>query len=60
MSAKTKMQLFMGVVALVTVLALIQGLMAEGSGRTVPLVVAALGALSLVMWGMALRGSRRG
>ncbi|GGY61841.1 hypothetical protein [Streptomyces omiyaensis] len=59
MSPKTKIQLFMMVTVAATVLALAQGLMMEGPGRVVPLVLGGLGILSLVMWGVALRTSRR-
>ncbi|MDT0570309.1 hypothetical protein RM704_23015 [Streptomyces sp. DSM 3412] len=50
MSNKVKMSIFLSVVAVVTVLALLQGLTAEGSNKAPPLIVAALGGASLVMW----------
>ncbi|MFD5764208.1 hypothetical protein ACFWIN_00065 [Streptomyces sp. NPDC127049] len=59
-SPKTKIQLFLWVTVVATVLALVQGLTAEGPGRIVPLVLAGLGALSLGMWGLALCTGRRG
>ncbi|WP_028812800.1 hypothetical protein [Streptomyces flavidovirens] len=58
MSNKSKMNLFMSVVAVVTVLALAQGIMAEGSGKTLPLILGGLGAVSLAMWAMALHSTK--
>ncbi|MFC9730194.1 hypothetical protein [Streptomyces roseolus] len=60
MSPKTKIQLFLVVTVVATVLALFQGLTIEGPGRIVPLALGGLGILSLAMWGVALRPGRRG
>ncbi|MFI2636552.1 hypothetical protein ACH5A2_40260 [Streptomyces collinus] len=57
MSNKVKMSIFLSVVAVVTVLALLQGLTAEGSNKALPLLVAALGVASL---GMDHRGPQQG
>ncbi|NEC48215.1 hypothetical protein G3I18_06450 [Actinospica acidiphila] len=59
MSNKVKMGIFLSVVAVVTVLALLQGLMAEGSDRAIPLVLAALGAAALGMWTVGVRSDSR-
>jgi hypothetical protein len=59
MSKKVKMSIFLSVVAVVTVLALLQGLTAEGSNKALPLIVAALGVASLVMWTIGVRGKAR-
>ncbi|MEE1758897.1 hypothetical protein [Streptomyces sp. SP18BB07] len=53
------MSIFLSVVAVVTVLAVLQGLTAEGSNKALPLIVAALGAASLVMWTIGVRNKPR-
>ena len=58
-SDKVKMIAFFSIVATVTILALLQGAMAEGSKKVVPLIVAALGAASLMMWTIGVRGRAR-
>lgn len=59
MSNKAKMSVFLSVVAVVTVLALLQGLTAEGSNKALPLILAALGAASLGMWAIGVRSKAR-
>lgn len=46
-------------VAVATVIATIQGIAAEGSKKTVPLILAALGGASLIMWSIGVRGKAR-
>ncbi|MER7898894.1 hypothetical protein ABTX62_22975 [Streptomyces sp. NPDC096046] len=59
MSNKVKMSIFLSVVAVVTLLALLQGLMAEGSNKALPLIVAALGVASLGMWTIGVRSKAK-
>jgi hypothetical protein len=42
-----------------TAIAMIQGIAAEGSKKTVPLILAALGVASLIMWTIGVRGKAR-
>ncbi|MEU5756835.1 hypothetical protein [Streptomyces sp. NPDC047829] len=57
MSDATKIRAFMIAVTVVTFLVLLQGFMADGSKRVIPLIFGALGAASLAMWAYALRSS---
>ncbi|MFG2807382.1 hypothetical protein ACLQ2D_24685 [Streptomyces sp. DT199] len=59
MSDKVKMSIFLSGVAIVTVLALPQGLTAEGSSKALPLIVAALGLASLGLWTIGVRSRAR-
>ncbi|MFD8223681.1 hypothetical protein ACFV16_05850 [Streptomyces massasporeus] len=59
MSDRIRMSLFLSVVAVVTVLALLQGLATEGTRRVLLLPVAALGVASLVMWMIGVRSKAR-
>ncbi|MEU0422667.1 hypothetical protein ABZ235_03480 [Streptomyces canus] len=54
MSNKAKMRIFMSIVAVVTVLALLQGFMADGSRKVIPFILGAMGAASLMMWTYAI------
>jgi predicted neutral ceramidase superfamily lipid hydrolase len=59
MSDRIRMSLFLAVVAVVTVLALLQGLAAEGTQRVLLLTLAALGVASLLMWTIGVRSKAR-
>ncbi|MGW8723678.1 hypothetical protein ACWGNR_30785 [Streptomyces althioticus] len=59
MSNKAKVIVFLSVVAVVTVLALLQGLTAEGSDKAIPLILAALGLAALGMWTIGVRSKAR-
>ena len=58
MSNKAKMRIFMSIVAVVTVLALLQGFMADGSKKVIPPILGAMGAASLLMWAYALHSDK--
>ncbi|MFD8230448.1 hypothetical protein ACFV20_00905 [Streptomyces sp. NPDC059696] len=53
------MSIFLSVVAVVTALALLQGLTTEGTKKALPLILAALGVASLVMWMIGVRSKTR-
>lgn len=53
------MSIFLSVVAVVTVLALLQGLAAEGTQRVLLLTLTALGVASLLMWTIGVRSKAR-
>jgi predicted neutral ceramidase superfamily lipid hydrolase len=59
MSDRIRMSIFLAVVAVVTVLALLQGLAAEGTQRVLLLTLAALGVASLLMWTIGVRSKAR-
>ncbi|WP_143661929.1 hypothetical protein [Streptomyces glaucescens] len=59
MSNKAKMTIFLSLVVVATAIAMIQGIAAEGSKKTVPLILAALGVASLIMWTIGVRGKAR-
>ncbi|OXS33593.1 hypothetical protein [Streptomyces sp. XY006] len=59
MSDRIRMSIFLAVVAVVTVLALLQGLAAEGTQRVLLLTLAALGVASLLLWTTGVRSKAR-
>ncbi|MFE8960657.1 hypothetical protein ACIP17_15860 [Streptomyces iakyrus] len=59
MSDRIRMSIFLSVIAVVTVLALLQGLAAEGTQRVLLLTLAALGVASLLMWTIGVRSKDR-
>ncbi|GAA2239965.1 MULTISPECIES: hypothetical protein [Streptomyces] len=59
MSDRIRMSIFLSVVAVVTVLALLQGLAAEGTQRVLLLTLTALGVASLLMWTIGVRSKAR-
>ncbi|GAA2528930.1 hypothetical protein GCM10010423_24650 [Streptomyces levis] len=59
MSDRIRMSIFLAVVAVVTVLALLQGLAAEGTQRVLLLTLAALGVASLLLWTIGVRSKAR-
>jgi hypothetical protein len=59
MSDRIRMSIFLSVVAVVTVLALLQGLAAEGTQRVLLLTLATLGVASLLMWTNGVRSKAR-
>ncbi|MER8222452.1 hypothetical protein ABTZ58_18050 [Streptomyces sp. NPDC094143] len=59
MSDRIRMSIFLSVVAVVTVLALLQGLATEGTQRVLLLTLAALGVASLLMWTIGVRRKAR-
>ncbi|MFF9027808.1 hypothetical protein [Streptomyces iakyrus] len=59
MSDRIRMSIFLSVVAVVTALALLQGLTTEETKKALPLILAALGVASLVMWMIGVRSKAR-
>ncbi|MEV4785645.1 hypothetical protein [Streptomyces tuirus] len=59
MSDRIRMSIFLSVVVVVTALALLQGLTTEGTKKALPLILAALGVASLVMWMIGVRSKAR-
>ncbi|MFJ4560166.1 hypothetical protein ACIP4Q_29405 [Streptomyces massasporeus] len=59
MSNRIRMSIFLSVVAVVTALALLQGLTTEGTRRVLFLTLAALGVASLLMWTIGVRSKAR-